>query len=108
MHKPPRVKYRQAASGYVYEYFFDQAFDAAYRFGYRAGPGRFEAAVVRLNRGELASLAGRALSPVEEYAVAKMALFNAFDERPDPGAMAEPYAPPSAVIRQILAELDLV
>ena len=105
--QPPRIKTRHAMSGYVYEYYFDRTFDAVYRFGIRSGPGPYSPALIEIDRPLLSRTAGRELSAVEEFAVAKLALFEAFDERPDPTAMAEPYRPPAEVLDRIVTELDL-
>ncbi len=105
--QPPRIKTRHAMSGYVYEYYFDRTFDAVYRFGVRSGPGPFSAALIEIDRALLTRSAGRELSAVEEFAVAKLALFEAFDQRSDPAAMGELYRAPAEVLDRIVAELDL-
>ncbi len=60
-----RVKSYSAADGYVYQYYFFEG-NRAQRSG---SPG-----------GAWAKLNGRPLTSSEEYAVAKMRLFQAFDE----------------------------
>lgn len=86
-----RVKSYSAADGYVYQYYFFEG-NRAQRGG---GPGgEFTYAVSSDRRSAFpfkifvkqsaleawATLNGRALTSSEEYAVAKMRLFQAFDE----------------------------
>jgi len=86
-----RVKSYSAADGYVYQYYFFEG-DRAQRQG--ASGGEFTYVVSADRRSAFpfkifvmqsaldawAKLNGRALSSSEEYAVAKMRLFQAFDE----------------------------
>ncbi len=50
---------------------------------------------------------GRTLYASERYAVAKMALFQAFDERPDPGAMSADVRVRAADVEAILIALGI-
>jgi hypothetical protein len=50
---------------------------------------------------------GRELNATERYAVAKMSLFQAFDERDDPAAMREDVAARAADLEAILESLDI-
>jgi hypothetical protein len=50
---------------------------------------------------------GRTLSNTERYAIAKLALFQAFDERDTPQAMREAVRVTPGGVRAILANLDL-
>ena len=50
---------------------------------------------------------GRELNAAERYAVAKLALFAAFDERETPAAMREPVRVESARIAALLESIDL-
>jgi hypothetical protein len=50
---------------------------------------------------------GRELSGTEQYAIAKMALFEAFDARDTPAAMREPVIVEEAGIDAILGALDI-
>jgi hypothetical protein len=86
-----RVKSYSAADGYVYQYYFFEG-DRGQRHG--APGGEFTYVVSSDRRSAFpfkifvkqsaleawAKLNGRALSSSEEYAVAKMRLFQAFDE----------------------------
>jgi hypothetical protein len=49
----------------------------------------------------------RQLSSTEQYAIAKMALFQAFEERPTPARMGDDIAVRHADLRAILETLDL-
>ena len=86
-----RIKSYSAANGYVYQYYFFEV----NRIGYEGGPaGEFIYAIsadrkstfglrIIVRQSALESWAqanGRALTSSEEYAVAKMRLFQAFDE----------------------------
>jgi len=86
-----RIKSYSAANGYVYQYYFFEV----NRIGYEGGPaGEFIYAistdrkttfgvriiVLQSALDDWARANGRALSSSEEYAVAKMRLFQAFDE----------------------------
>ena len=102
-----RVKSYSAADGYVYQYYFFEG-NRAQRNG---GPGGEFTYVVSVDRRSVypfkifvlqsaldnwAKLNGRPLSSSEEYAVAKMRLFQAFDE----GAVQAPVEgqPPLEVV----------
>jgi len=85
-----RMKTYSAQSGYVYQYFFEGRRGAAYVFSISADrknwlPMEVTVEEPALNAWEHSH--GRQLSATERYAIAKMALFQAFDERPDPKAM---------------------
>ena len=86
-----RIKSYSAANGYVYQYYFFEV----NRIGYEGGPaGEFIYAisadrkttfgvriiVLQAALEDWARANGRALTSSEEYAVAKMRLFQAFDE----------------------------
>jgi hypothetical protein len=49
----------------------------------------------------------RQLSSAERYAIAKMALFQAFDERPTPALMKDPVRVRTADLEAIIEALDL-
>jgi hypothetical protein len=53
------------------------------------------------------SQSGRSLSGTERYALAKMALFQAFDERDDPAAMRDAVRVEAADVKTILANLNI-
>ena len=103
-----RAKHYAAQSGYVYEYGFDQretiGLDEHFTFRILAPKG-FAAVTVILPPDAL--LLARDLNATERYAIAKLSLFAAFDERPNPAAMAEPVIVTAAGVAQALASLDL-
>lgn len=103
-----RLKSYSAQSGYVYEYFFVSQADTEYRFDVSATRKDFHAVVVRINRQKLLQAAQRELSAVEEFAVAKMSLFQAFDEREQPAEMKNPVCPTLENFQEILVTLDLL
>jgi hypothetical protein len=93
-----RVKSYSAADGYVYQYYFFEG-NRAQRGGHHGGEFTymvsadrrsafpFKIFVMQSALDAWAKLNGRPLSSSEEYAVAKMRLFQAFDEgsvRPSP------------------------
>jgi hypothetical protein len=113
---PPvrRLKTYSAQSGYVYEYVY---------LGYRAVPAAveyvFDVSHDRRNNFEVMVLLprtavegwerqnGRELSATERYAIAKMSLFQAFDERDDPAEMRLPIAVRPADAAAILQQLGI-
>ncbi len=103
-----RLKSYSAQSGYVYEYFFVSQADSEYRFDVSATRKDFHAVHVRIDRGELLQAAQRELSAVEEFAVAKMSLFQAFDGRDHPPDMKNPVCPTRENFHEILTVLDLL
>lgn len=86
-----RVKSYSAADGYVYQYYFFEG-NRAQRAGSHGGEFTyvvsadrqsafpFKIFVMQSALDAWAKINGRALSSSEEYAVAKMRLFQAFDE----------------------------
>jgi len=102
-----RVKSYSAADGYVYQYYFFEG-NRAQRNGSPGGEFTYVVSVDRRSAypfkifvlqsalDNWAKLNGRPLSSSEEYAVAKMRLFQAFDE----GAVQAPVAgqPPREVV----------
>jgi hypothetical protein len=111
-----RQKTYSAQTGYVYQYFYE---------GYRSSSSErgieyvFDVSADRKTSAPTSVLvsdaaveswqnqAGRALSGTEKYAVAKMALFQALDERQTPGAMGEPVRVRPADIQAILETLNI-
>ena len=69
---------------------------------------------ITLSRGMAVSIssmtlaASRELSEVEEFAVAKMSLFQAFDERNSPADLRHPVDPTRENFKEILTTLDLL
>ncbi len=89
-----RKKNYSAASGYAYEYFFEGYREEGgwrrYLFTVSADRKAWFGLEVALNDRAMEAWAqrhGRRLADNERYALAKMALFEAFDERPGPEAM---------------------
>lgn len=101
-----RQKNYSAESGYAYEYFHE---------GWRpAGGAREYLFTVSGDRKAWFPLsvfvdeaAVRALAENERYAVAKMALFAAFDERESPAVMRDPVRVPAARVAELLSRLGL-
>jgi hypothetical protein len=111
-----RLKTYSAQSGYVYQYFYE---------GHRPMPsvrGTEYVFSVSLDRktsspvsvflsdqaaGSWEDQSGRMLSGTERYAIAKMALFQAFDERETPEAMLEPVELTPADVSALLATLNI-
>ena len=112
----PRVRRQKtysAQSGYVYQYYYEGQRKGAggMEFVFEVSSGRktsFPVAVrvpaEAVTRWERAH--GRELIANEWYAIAKMALAAAFDERPNPGAMAAPVDVSSEGVEEILHTLD--
>jgi hypothetical protein len=96
--KTARLKTYSAQSGYAYRYYY-LGFRAAKRregrgaeYVFNVGAGREGYTPVSVFIPERAAASwearkGRALISAERYAIAKMALFQAFDERREPGDM---------------------
>ena len=113
-----RQKTYSAQSGYVYQYFYEGQRPAVFE----KEQGREYVFDVTADRrapfpasvfvGEAAvetweSEHRRSLSATERYAIAKLALFQAFDERPDPARMKDPVRVRSADIEAILETLGI-
>ncbi len=109
-----RVKRYAAMSGYVYEYVY-----LGYRDASQARDHLFNVSADRKSWFELHVAVedegirawereqGRELNAAERYAVAKLALFEAFDERATPAAMREPVRVPATRIAALLESIDL-
>jgi len=117
---PPvrRLKTYSAQSGYVYQYFY------AGQRPYRSGPDGgtefvFDVSADRKTSTEISVFVGdasarsweaahgRALIANERYAVAKLALFQAFDERPSPAEMKAAIHVRPADVEAILEQLGV-
>lgn len=109
----PRRKTYSADSGYVYTYYFEgyreAGPDVEFMFQMSASGEPFTPVSVSLTRPALDvwESAHRALTPTECYALAKLALFQAFDERPDPAAMRRPVLVRPADAEALLERLEL-
>jgi len=112
-----RLKTYSAQSGYVYQYFYSgyrpwrHGRESGDEFVFEVSADRktFEPASVCVFDEALhawESRHGRALADNERYAVAKMALFQAFDERV-PGQMKEEIHVRAADVEAILDTLDV-
>ena len=113
-----REKTYSAESGYVYQYFYEgqraakrpDGSGTQYVFHVSADrkssfPVSVFVSVSALEAWETGH--GRELSSTERYAVAKMALFQAFDQRETPAALSEEITVHSDDIASFLAKLDL-
>ena len=107
-----RMKTYSAQSGYVYQYFFDghrprtAAGENGVEYVFRISADRktWHPTGVLVSDQAVAgweSAHDRTLSSTERYAVAKLALFQAFDERPTPAHLKE-----DVCVR--LADLDAI
>jgi hypothetical protein len=113
-----RHKTYSADSGYAYQYYYqghrhaerDGASGTEYVFEVSAGPGPpFRVPVFldeQMIRGWQQQHA-RELTATELYAVAKMALFQAFDERENPSEMGRQVSVRLADMEGILERLDI-
>ena len=115
---PPvrRQKTYSAQSGYVYQYYYEgqrastSGRGTEYVFDVSADRKTSAPVSVFLSTEALESWQrenGRMLSGTERYAIAKMALFRAFDQRATPLMIGEPVRVTSAEIRAILATLNI-
>jgi hypothetical protein len=85
-----RLKTYSAQSGYVYQYCYRGQRPGEFVFDVSADRKSFHPVSVFVEHGSIQqweSGHGRQLAANERYAIAKMALFQAFDERPSPAAM---------------------
>lgn len=112
------MKTYSAQSGYVYQYFFEghrphaTACESGVEFVFRISPDRktWHATGVFVSDrvvGEWEAAHDHALSSTERYAVAKLALFQAFDERDTPARMKEDVCVRRADLDAIIETLDL-
>jgi len=113
-----RVKSYSAASGFVYQYHFSEVNPA--RRGLAAGTEYIYLVtadrstvfpvcifVRRDARDDWEKKYGRKLTGTEEYAAAKMRLFQAFDEAETPAAAQEELRVDRSNLEALLAKLDL-
>lgn len=96
-----RIKTYSAQSGHVYQYYYEgsrgvgRGSGAATEFVFSVSADRTKFAPVSVVASETSlqqwqTAHDRELSSTERYAVAKMALFQAFDERASPALMRQP------------------
>ncbi len=113
-----RIKSYTARSGYVYEYFFEghrqwrDGLGRGVEFEFRVSAGRehwLPAAVVVADRAirPWEAAHARTLSSTERYAIAKLALFQAFDERAAPPETALEVRVSEAGVEAIVDRLGL-
>lgn len=113
-----RQKTHSAESGYVYQYFYegqrlanrDNAPGVQFVFNVSADRRSSTSVSVFVSEEALAGWQaqhGRQLGSTERYAVAKMALFQAFDQRAAPSEMSEEVVVQAQDVESILATLDI-
>jgi hypothetical protein len=113
-----RQKTHSAESGYVYQYFYegqraaarDGAAGTQYVFNVSADRKSSFPVSVFVSDSALAEWQtehARPLSSTERYAVAKLALFQAFDQRETTSAMSEEVRVLAADVASFLATLDI-
>jgi hypothetical protein len=113
-----RVKSYSAATGYVYQYYFYEV-DKAKRGGaegteyvYMASADRKHVFPIRIfvakkDLQKWSARTGREFTGTEEYAVAKMRLFQAFDETEGFSEKTAPFLVDESNLDALLAQLDL-
>jgi hypothetical protein len=115
---PRRMKSYSAATGYVYQYYFYEVqqarrgFAAGSEYVYMVSADRKTVFPLRifLRRDALRAWArqsGRELTGTEEYAVAKMRLFQAFDEVENLAASPPELVVDGSNLEALLSRLDL-
>jgi hypothetical protein len=113
-----RLKSYSAQSGYVYQYFYEGQrpyggggeSGVEYVFTVSADRKTFHPVSVLVGEGEVLAWErghGRELASTERYAVSKMALFQAFDERATPLGMKQEVRVRSADMAAIIETLGL-
>jgi len=111
------MKTYSAQSGYVYQYYFEghrqiPGAESSREFVFQVSADRKEWNAVSVCVADAAMRSweqsqARRLSSTEHYAIAKIALFQAFDERPAPAGMKTAIHVRDADLRAILETLDL-
>ena len=113
-----RLKTYSAQSGYVYQYYYEgqrpfhQAEDSGTEYVFSVSPDRKKWRQTSVLLSDLAIRDwqlrhARDLSSTERYAVCKIALFHAFDERPAPEQMKAEIRVRSADVEGIIDSLGL-
>jgi len=113
-----RQKTHSAQSGYVYQYFYEGQRPAkrdgapGTQYVFNVSADRKSSFLVSVFIGDDAvekweQEHSRQLGSTERYAVAKLALFQAFDEREAPAAMAEEVRVQAPDVESILGALDI-
>ena len=110
MTQPPRLKIYSAQSGYVYHYYLTRRADFEFCFDVSADRRTWMPVSVIIDARALASWEtsrDRKLSAQERYAIAKLALFAAFDVSESPAALSTRILPTCDEIESIARSLDL-
>lgn len=113
-----RLKTYSAQSGYVYQYYYEGHRDfrssgesgVEFVFSISADRKNWHSTSVLVSHAAVRTWEeahGRELSSTERYAVAKIALFQAFDERPTPAQMKDEVRVRNADVEAIIDTLDL-
>src|SRR5262245_42415429 len=106
-----RQKTYSAQSGYVYQYCYEgHRGDMEFVFTVSADRKNWYESSVTVAQTAMQSWEqahGRVLSGTERYALAKMTLFAAFDERPSPAEMRQPIYVSEEKVVEIMEELGL-
>ena len=113
-----RLKSYSAQSGYVYQYYYQghrpfhsgQESGVEFVFSVSADRKNWCAVGVLVSDGAIRAweeARARELSSAERYAIAKMSLFQAFDERPTPALMKDQVRVRKADVEAIIEALDL-
>jgi hypothetical protein len=113
-----RQKTYSGQSGYVYQYYYEghrpyqRDREKGTQFVFEVTADRKTSLTVSVLVSDAAledweSRHGHELHGSERYAIAKMALFQAFDERPDPGAMRADVRVRAADVEAILITLGI-
>jgi hypothetical protein len=113
-----RQKTHSAESGYVYQYFYEgqraasRDGTAGTQYVFNVSADRKSSFPVSIFVGDAALEAwqsehGRQLGSTERYAVAKLALFQAFDRRDSPVAMSEEVCVLAEDVAAFLGTLDI-
>jgi len=113
-----RLKTYSAQSGYVYQYFYEgkrpagpgESAGTEYVFSISADRKNWHPTAVLVGDAALRAWEqanGRELSSSEHYAVAKIALFQAFDERANPAQMKQEIHVRAADVEAIIETLGL-
>jgi len=113
-----RVKSYSAETGYVYQYYFYEVqktrrgLSAGTEYVYMVSADRKKAFPLRIfvrrdAKEKWGRKVGRVLSGTEEYAVAKMRLFQALDEIEDVAAHSADLVVDESNLEALLAQLDL-
>ena len=115
--KVRRQKTHSAESGYVYQYYYEgqrpaRREAAGTQFVFTVSADRKSSFLVSVFLSDEAVESwqrehARELGSTERYAVAKLALFQAFDQRPAPDAMNEEVRVQASEVEAFLATLDI-